>query len=220
MAIAAVHPLPQTAVVGVAVVVGVVGGVGIACGLLVGAGHLSYLPFDGLIIAESCYEIKYNFVTILLTFWLAGRSRKLVVINLRDNHGNDACDRPNPAVLTEEDQHHADKGYSTTEATEKVAQFIVSHSSQLLSVDHNATDLIGNCVGTFFIVPRTPVPEVAIDHTGDNVGFVGGGEIVNFHSVVHGVTFLSSFCNYYTIDFVTSQHINLLSFYYDFVMLL
>ena len=36
--IAPIHPLPQTTVVGVA---GEVGGVGVACGFLVGAGHLS-----------------------------------------------------------------------------------------------------------------------------------------------------------------------------------
>ena len=37
--IAPIHPLPQTAVVGVA---GEVGGVGVACGFLVGAGHRSH----------------------------------------------------------------------------------------------------------------------------------------------------------------------------------
>ena len=72
-AVAPVHPLAETAVVGVAVVVGVVSGVGVACGLLVGAGHSSFLPFDGLIIAKICYEIKYIFVTILLQFGRAGQ---------------------------------------------------------------------------------------------------------------------------------------------------
>jgi hypothetical protein len=61
-----IHPLAESAVVGVAVVVGVVGGVGVTGGFLVGAIHSSFLPFDGLIIAESCYEIKYKIVTILL----------------------------------------------------------------------------------------------------------------------------------------------------------
>ena len=65
-AVAAIHPLPQTTVVGVAVVMGVVGGVGVACGLLVSAGHSLNLPFDGLIIANNCYKIKYKFITILL----------------------------------------------------------------------------------------------------------------------------------------------------------
>ena len=67
-----VHPLAESAVVRVAVVVGVVGGVGVACGLLIRAGHFSYLPFDGLIIANNCYKIKYIFVTNLLQFWRAG----------------------------------------------------------------------------------------------------------------------------------------------------
>ena len=39
-AVAPIHPLAQTAVVRVAVVVRVVRGVGVACGFLVSAGHL------------------------------------------------------------------------------------------------------------------------------------------------------------------------------------
>ena len=38
-AVAPVHPLAETAMVGVAIVVGVVGGVGVACGFLIGAIH-------------------------------------------------------------------------------------------------------------------------------------------------------------------------------------
>jgi len=40
-----IHPLAESAVVRVAVVMGVVGGVGVACGLLVSAGHSLNLPF-------------------------------------------------------------------------------------------------------------------------------------------------------------------------------
>jgi len=64
-AIAPIHALPQTTVIGVAVVV-VVGGVGITGILLVRAIHSSFLPFDTLILPENCYEIKYKIVTILL----------------------------------------------------------------------------------------------------------------------------------------------------------
>lgn len=71
-AVTPIHPLAERAVVGVAVVVGVVGGVGVTGGFLVGAIHSSFLPFDDLIIAKNCYEIKYNFVTILLQFRRAG----------------------------------------------------------------------------------------------------------------------------------------------------
>ena len=44
-AIAPIHPLAESAVVRVAVVMGVVGGVGVACGLLVRACHSLNLPF-------------------------------------------------------------------------------------------------------------------------------------------------------------------------------
>ena len=50
----------------VAVVMGVIGGVGVTCGLFVGAIHFSFLPFDTVIIANNYYKIKYKIVTILL----------------------------------------------------------------------------------------------------------------------------------------------------------
>jgi hypothetical protein len=47
-----IHPLAESAVVRVAVVVGVIGGVGIRSGLLIGAIHSVILPFYTHIIAK------------------------------------------------------------------------------------------------------------------------------------------------------------------------
>ena len=62
-AVAPIHALAETTVVGVAVVVGVVGGIGVTCGLLVSAIHFSSLPFYALIIANILLQVKHKFVT-------------------------------------------------------------------------------------------------------------------------------------------------------------
>lgn len=78
-AIPPIHTLAEPAVIRVAVVVGIVGGVGVACGLLVDAIHSLNLPFYGLIITHHLLQFNpyfcYNSITI------AGRLVGLVVIN-------------------------------------------------------------------------------------------------------------------------------------------
>ena len=68
-AIPPIHPLAETAVVGVAVVVRVVGGVGVTGGLLVGAVH-SFIPFLYLYII---INFVTNQVIVLLQFCYKNR---------------------------------------------------------------------------------------------------------------------------------------------------
>lgn len=78
-AVAPIHPFPQTAVVGVAVVVGVVGGVGVGCGLLIGAVH-AVIPFrwlNDIIVAWDCQHFFHvSFGKFLTRFDMAGRPEK------------------------------------------------------------------------------------------------------------------------------------------------
>ena len=60
-AVAAIHPFAESAVVGVAVVVRVVGGVGVACGFLVSAVH-SFIPFRWFNYSTEIVTSQYIFL--------------------------------------------------------------------------------------------------------------------------------------------------------------
>lgn len=144
-----------------------------------------FTPFDRCSeIVETFFYAYILFISSHFLFLLS------VIVTQSEEHTEDTEDgRPHTIHITEEENHHTTEGKRSCQPAEDVAQLVVSHSSHLLTLDHEAIDL--SCLTgsslSLMGIPRTVEPDFAVDGTAHEVGVPLGvtGQIVDVHDSVH-----------------------------------